>query len=52
MDNARVCSGEFHDQGCKLFDREFFRIANIDRSGDTFWRTHEALEAQAAKPNL
>src|SRR5262249_16804091 len=45
MDNARACAGELHDQRCKLLDREFFRIADIDRSGDIFRRGHQAHEA-------
>src|SRR5258708_37001141 len=45
MDNARACAGEFHDQRCKLLDREFFRIADIDRSGDNFRRGHGVHEA-------
>src|SRR6266436_6764741 len=45
MDKARACAGEVHDQRCKLLHREFFRIADIDRSGDNFRRGHEAHEA-------
>src|SRR5262249_16804522 len=44
MDKARACAGDFHDQRCKFLDREFLRIADIDRSGDKVRRGHEAHE--------